>query len=64
MISFLCAVWLLYHIISEQCCIWYAQHQGYKEKKKQEEYNRLQWERNKQKVLSEKLTRENSAIDN
>ena len=35
-----------------------------KEKKKKEEYNRLQRERNKQKVLSEKLTCENSAIDN
>lgn len=64
MISFLCVLWLLYHIISEQCYIWRAQHQGYKEKKKQEEYNRLQRERNKQKVLSEKLTCENSAIDN
>lgn len=64
MISFLCAGWLLYHIIAEQCCIWRAQHQGYKEKKEQEEYNRLQRERNKQKVLSDKLTCENSAIDN
>lgn len=64
MISFLCAVWLFYHIIAEQCYIWRAQYQGYKEKKKQEEYNRLQRERNKQKVLSEKLTCENSAIDN
>ena len=34
MISFLCAVWLLYHIISEQCCMWRAQYQGYKKKKK------------------------------
>ena len=33
-------------------------------KKKQEEYNRLQRERSKQKELSEKLTCENSAIDN
>jgi hypothetical protein len=33
-------------------------------KKKQEEYNRLQRERNKQKELSDKLTCENSAIDN
>lgn len=68
MISFLCVLWLLYHIIAEQCCIWRAQHQGYKKvtkkKKKQEEYNRLQRERNKQKVLSDKLTCENSAIDN
>lgn len=64
MISFLCAAWLLYHIISEQCCIWHAQYQGCKEKKKQEEYNRLQRERNKQKELSDKLTCENSAIDN
>lgn len=33
MISFLWAVWLFYHIIAEQCCIWHAQHQGYKEKR-------------------------------
>lgn len=64
MISFLCAAWLLYHIIAEQCCIGYVQYQGYKEKKKQEEYNRLQRERNKQKELSDKSTCENSAIDN
>lgn len=64
MISFLCLVWLLYHIIVEQCCIGYVQYQGYKGKKKQEEYNRLQRERNKQKELSDKLTCENSAIDN
>ncbi len=48
MISFLCIVWLLYHIIVEQCQIGYVTYQDYSNKKKQEEYNRLQWEKFRQ----------------
>lgn len=64
MISFLCVVWLLYHIIAEQCQIGYAQYLCYKEKKKQEGYNKLQWGEIRQKELSNKSDCENSAIDN